>query len=83
MMKPEALFINNGRGPTVDEAALIKALEEGWIAGAGLDVTEIEPPDPDNACVIRGWPAIMTTGTPVRVPAPIAVKYRSECSGAP
>ena len=48
MMKPTALFINNGRGPTVDEAALIKALREGWIAGAGLDVTEIEPPEPDN-----------------------------------
>ena len=48
MMKPEALFINNGRGPTVDEAALIKALQEGWIAGAGLDVLEQEPPDPEN-----------------------------------
>ena len=47
-MKPTALFINNGRGPTVDESALIKALQEGWIAGAGLDVTEKEPPDPDN-----------------------------------
>ena len=47
-MKPTALFINNGRGPTVDEKALIKALEEGWIAGAGLDVLEQEPPDPEN-----------------------------------
>ena len=47
-MKPTALFINNGRGPTVDEEALIKALQEGWIAGAGLDVTEKEPPDEDN-----------------------------------
>ena len=47
-MKPTALFINNGRGPTVDEQALIKALQEGWIAGAGLDVLEQEPPDPEN-----------------------------------
>ena len=37
-MRPEALFISTGRGPTTDEEALIKALQEGWIAGAGLDV---------------------------------------------
>ncbi len=48
LMKPTALFINNGRGPTVDEMALIKALREGWIAGAGLDVLEQEPPNPEN-----------------------------------
>ncbi len=48
LMKPTALFINNGRGPTVDEKALIRALEEGWIAGAGLDVLEQEPPEPEN-----------------------------------
>jgi len=48
MMKPEALFINTGRGPTVDEPALIRALKEGWIAGAGLDVFEQEPPAADN-----------------------------------
>ncbi len=47
-MKKTALFINTGRGPTVHEASLIKALQEGWIAGAGLDVFEIEPTRPDN-----------------------------------
>src|SRR5439155_96447 len=47
LMKPEALFISTGRGPTTDEAALIKALKEGWIAAAGLDVFEQEPVDPN------------------------------------
>lgn len=48
LMKKTAIFINTGRGPTVQEAALIKALEEKWIAYAGLDVLEIEPPGNNN-----------------------------------
>jgi D-3-phosphoglycerate dehydrogenase len=48
LMKPEAIFISTGRGPTTDEPALIKALKEGWIAAAGLDVLEQEPPDANN-----------------------------------
>ncbi len=47
-MKPSAYFINVGRGPVHDQQALTRALKEGWIAGAGLDVLEKEPPDPDD-----------------------------------
>ena len=47
-MKPTAYFISTCRGPTVDEQALIKALEDGEIAGAGLDVFEQEPTPGDN-----------------------------------
>jgi D-3-phosphoglycerate dehydrogenase len=47
-MKRQALFVSTGRGATVDEPALVKALQEGWIAGAGLDVLEQEPPAATN-----------------------------------
>ncbi len=47
-MKKTAVFINTGRGPTVQEAGLIKALQEGWIAHAALDVLETEPPGNNN-----------------------------------
>jgi glyoxylate reductase len=42
-MKPTAYLVNAARGPVVDEEALVRALREGWIAGAGLDVYEREP----------------------------------------
>ena len=47
-MKPTAYIINAARGALIDEQALCQAITEGLIAGAGLDVTDPEPPLPDN-----------------------------------
>ena len=50
-MKPSAILINAARGPVVDSEALVRALREGWIAAAALDVTEPEPVSTDHPLV--------------------------------
>jgi phosphoglycerate dehydrogenase-like enzyme len=47
-MRPTSVLVNTARGPLVDQTALFQALTEGWIAAAGLDVTDPEPVAPDD-----------------------------------
>lgn len=58
-MKRTAYFVNCCRGGVVDEPALNRALQEGWIAGAGIDVFEAEPTDPRNPLLQH--PSIITS----------------------
>lgn len=59
LMKPTAYFINTSRGPIVDEAALVDALQRNAIAGAGLDVYDVEPLPTDHP--LRGFPNTVLT----------------------
>lgn len=59
LMKPDAILINTARGPLVDEYALAKALKDGKIRGAGLDVLGKEPPSSDNPLI--GAPRCIVT----------------------
>jgi phosphoglycerate dehydrogenase-like enzyme len=47
-MKPDAVLINIGRGALIQEAPLLRALQEGWIRGAVLDVAPLEPLPPEH-----------------------------------
>ncbi len=60
LMKPTAYLVNTSRGPIVDEDALVKALENGTIAGAGLDVYAIEPLPSEHP--LRAAPNALLTG---------------------
>ena len=69
MMKPTAFLINTSRGALIEEEALIEALENHVIAGAGLDVQEIEPPREDSPLYVldnviltphMGWKGLET-----------------------
>jgi phosphoglycerate dehydrogenase-like enzyme len=59
LMRPDALLINTSRGPIVDEAALLQALGDGSIAGAGLDVFDVEPLPADHP--LRTAPRVLLT----------------------
>ena len=59
MMKPTAILVNTARGAIVNADALAKACKEGWIAGAGIDVFEKEPPEADF--VLQGIPNVILT----------------------
>ena len=60
LMKPNAVLINCARGPIVDSQALADALNEGRIAGAGIDVLEMEPPFPSDHPLLNARNAIIT-----------------------
>jgi D-3-phosphoglycerate dehydrogenase len=59
MMKSSAILVNTSRGAIVNAHALARACKEGWIAGAGVDVFEKEPPE--NSFVLRGIPNVILT----------------------
>ena len=61
-MKPHAYIVNCARGPLIDHKALYKALTEGWIAGAGLDVVEHEPVPGEDDWKVIGLPNVWATG---------------------
>ncbi|MEA3402048.1 MAG: phosphoglycerate dehydrogenase [Armatimonadota bacterium] len=86
-MKPTAFLINCGRGGLCDQAALARALEEGWIAGAALDTLEEEPPAADDAIleapntIITPHNSSMTAESAARVNATVCDNILAALAG--
>jgi glycerate dehydrogenase len=89
MMKPTAFLINTSRGGLVDEPALARALNEEWIAGAGLDVLGDEPPPPDHPllraknCRITPHIAWATRAARERLMSEVVENLRAFMAGIP
>ncbi len=87
LMKPSAILINTGRGPLVDEQALANALNEGRLAGAGLDVLSAEPPAKENPllsaknCIITPHIAWASFGARTRLMDVVVSNIRSFING--
>jgi glycerate dehydrogenase len=89
LMKPSAFLINTGRGPLIDEKALADALNQGRIAGAGLDVLSQEPPPAGHPlftaknCIITPHIAWATKASRERLLATSVANVRAFLAGAP
>lgn len=89
LMKPTAFLINTSRGPLIDEQALADALNQGMIAGAGLDVLSVEPAEPTNPlltakrCVISPHIAWATHAARERLLAVTVENVRAFMDGQP